>query len=196
MDLIPIITAFGDLFLTWSRSNVGDINIVYSLFDTKVEMRGNDENNSILCVDHCITCDDIPQNTPFDIEYRMHTFSKFTEWGFVPADSNGKPLIEDWHTFIDGNKGYGIYFLDWNSELVIFRPSMGFNMKTVDSVIVSGDSIGFRVRKERSCELFVNGESKGVICRNLPAMIVPVITPSLNNSDLNVCSISCVKYDM
>jgi len=64
-----------------------------------------------------------------------------------------------------------------------------------ESVINSGDVIGFRVRRERTCELFVNGESKGVIFKNMPRMIVPGVTCSLKKKDLNVCSVCCVKYD-
>jgi len=97
------------------------MNITF-VSDTKVEMTGNSEHYSILCVDHCIICDDIPQNTPFDIEYRMHSFSEFMEWGFVPADSNGKPLITNCKTDIDVNEGYGVYYLDWDLYLTIFVP--------------------------------------------------------------------------
>jgi len=86
------------------------------------------------------------------------------------------------------NSGYGIYYE--HKAIKVFRPSF-----VILCAIASGDSIGFRVRRERSCELFVNGESKGVICDNLPAMIVPAITPSLSKRDLNVCSVCCVNYD-
>jgi len=213
-DLIPIITAFGEPFLTWSRKITEGMNVTF-VSDTKVEMIGSGKHYyTILCVDHCITCDDIPQNTPFDIEYRMHLFSEFMEWGFLPADSNGEPLIEDWKTDIDGNKGYGIYYLDSISEprVRIFVPegsdgfmiSDGFDdfdryiryvyASVEDTVINSGDRIGFRVRRERTCELFVNGESKGVIFKNIPRMIVPAITCSLKSKDLNVCSVCSVQY--
>jgi len=143
-DLLPIITAFEDPFLTWSRTNIGSIlNVEYSLSDTKVQMRGNDKQHSILCVDHCITCDDIPQNTPFDIEYRMHTFSKFMEYGFLAADSNGKPLIEDWKRSFSDNKGYGIYHVEafWYPEINVFGPLI--EVRNIDSAIKSGDSIVF-----------------------------------------------------
>jgi len=211
-DLIPIITAFGEPFLSWSRKNVGELDITYSLSDTKVEMRSssNGKHYTILCVDDCITCDDIPQNTPFDIEYRMHTFSEFMEYGFLAADSNRKPLIEHWKTDIDVNDGYGVYYVDleWNQCMRIFVPddSDGFMISdefddfrkyayVEDTVINSGDRIGFRVRRERTCELFVNGVSKGVVFKNLPAMIVPAVTCSLKKKDLNVCSVCCVKFD-
>lgn len=178
--------------LKWDKKSYdGNANITY-LSDNKIEAKGNGYNQTIICVDFIIRCNENEYKS-IDIEFEVNRFYDCLKIGFVGVKEN-KPNISDWNVYLDKH-GFCVAL---RSDSMTLQSSESCDIvmvkKDIDYHSSNGDKIVLRFNTaEKLCELIINGNSKGIIFRNIPTEIIPAISHSFKKSGINTCSVRCVQ---
>eukprot|EP01084_Bolivina_argentea_P161153 280569_1 len=201
LALCEIISKFASFTIDWDQSLLGNASYQFEKSNRVKICPIGKWVSTTLFTNYPIDLNaNFYKNHQFKIEFEMNLFSTWFEWGFIEWKKETKKLVlprKDTNLRIHELDGAAISH--WSTGGIRVEAYSGAVKNTLRNCQVknigSGDKIMFQLfcNGEKSCKLFVNGVSQGMLFQNLPDVIVPCIAHPWGEQNSTICTVRYVE---